>query len=99
MTDSPNHRPEIAHQHWTTDSGESHQPLPRGRSGPRSLAHSENLDASLKEWSAERALLSAKADKAKAGAKIAYCKTIGALRDKQDAAKTKLEELKSRRER
>jgi beta-phosphoglucomutase-like phosphatase (HAD superfamily) len=53
----------------------------------------------LKEWSAERALLSAKADKAKAGAKIAYCKTIGALRDKQDAAKTKLEELKSRRER
>jgi hypothetical protein len=45
------------------------------------------------------ALLNAKADKAKAVAKIAYCKTIEALRGKQDAAKTKLKELKSGRER
>jgi hypothetical protein len=43
------------------------------------------------------ALLNAKADKGKAVEKIAYCKTIGDLRDKQDAAKTKSEKLKSRR--
>ena len=44
-------------------------------------------------------LLNAKEDQAKIVAKITYCKTIEVLRDKQDAAKTKLEELKSRRER
>ena len=35
-------------------------------------AYEEKFDAQLKEWSAEIALLNAKADKAKAEAKIEY---------------------------
>jgi hypothetical protein len=31
MTDSPNHRLEIADQYWTTGSIESTEPLPRGQ--------------------------------------------------------------------
>jgi hypothetical protein len=30
MTDSPNDRPEMADQHWSTDSSESTEQLPRG---------------------------------------------------------------------
>jgi multidrug resistance efflux pump len=49
----------------------------------------------LKEWSAEIALLKAKADKAKAEVKIEYYKTIETLQGKQDAAKMKLQELRT----
>lgn len=49
----------------------------------------------MKEWSAQIALLRAKADNAKADAKIEYYKTVDALQHKQDEAKTKLLELKA----
>ena len=58
-------------------------------------AYEEKLDAQLKEWSAQIALLKAKADNAKADAKIEYYKTIEALQHKQDEAGTKLHELKN----
>jgi len=58
-------------------------------------AYEEKLDAQLKEWSAQIALLKAKADNAKADAKIEYYKTIEALQRKQNEAKTKLQELKT----
>jgi hypothetical protein len=57
-------------------------------------AYEEKFDAQLKEWSAEIALLNAKADKAKAEAKIEYYKTIETLQGKQEAARTKLRELR-----
>ena len=49
----------------------------------------------MKEWSAQIALLKAKADNAKADAKVEYYKTIEALQSKQNEAKTKLQELKT----
>lgn len=58
-------------------------------------AYEEKLDAQLKEWSAEIALLKAKADNAKADARIEYIKTIDALQRKQNEAATKLRELKA----
>ena len=58
-------------------------------------AYEEKVDAQLKEWSAEIALLKAKADKAKAEVKIEYYKTIETLQGKQDAAKMKLQELRT----
>jgi hypothetical protein len=58
-------------------------------------AYEEKLDAQLDEWSAELSLLKAKADKAKADAKIEYFKTIEALQLKQNEAKAKLRQLKS----
>ncbi len=58
-------------------------------------AYEEKLDAQLKEWSAQISLLKAKADNAKADAKIEYYKTIDALQGKQKEAKTKLQELKT----
>ena len=58
-------------------------------------AYEEKFDAQLKEWSAEIVLLSAKADKAKAEAKIEYYKTIETLQGKQETAKKKLHELKT----
>ena len=58
-------------------------------------AYEEKYDAQLKEWSAEIALLKAKADKAKAEAKIEYYKTIETLQAKQDAARMKLQELRT----
>lgn len=58
-------------------------------------AYEEKFDAQLKEWSAEIALLNAKADKAKAEVKIEYYKTIETLQGKRDAAKMKLQELKT----
>jgi multidrug resistance efflux pump len=58
-------------------------------------AYEEKFDAQLKEWSAEIALLKAKADKAKAEVKIEYYKTIETLQGKQDAAKMKLQELRT----
>jgi len=58
-------------------------------------AYEEKLDAQLKEWNAQIALLKAKAENAKVDAKIDYYKTIEALEHKQDEAKTKFQELKS----
>jgi hypothetical protein len=57
--------------------------------------YEEKLDAQLKEWSAQIALLKAKADNAKADAKVEYYKTIDTLQHKQSDAKTKLQELKT----
>jgi hypothetical protein len=58
-------------------------------------AYEEKFDAQLKEWSAEIALLNAKADKARARAKIEYYKIIESLQGKQDVARAKLQELKT----
>jgi hypothetical protein len=58
-------------------------------------AYEEKLDAQLKEWSTRIALFNAKADKAKAEAKIEFYKTIETLQDKLDAAGTKLWELRA----
>jgi multidrug resistance efflux pump len=58
-------------------------------------AYEEKFGAQLQEWNAQIALLKAKADKAKAGAKIEYYKTIEALQHKRDMAKAKLQELKA----
>ncbi len=58
-------------------------------------AYEEKLDAQLEEWNAQIALLKAKADKAKAEAKIEYYKNIEALQRSQDEARTKLHELKT----
>jgi multidrug resistance efflux pump len=58
-------------------------------------AYEEKLDAQLKEWGAQIGLLKAKADNAKADAKIEYHKTIETLQSKQSEARTKLRELKN----
>lgn len=58
-------------------------------------AYEEKLDAQLKEWNAQIALLKAQAENAKADAKIDYYKAIEALEDKQNKAKTKLQELQA----
>jgi predicted ATP-binding protein involved in virulence len=58
-------------------------------------AYEEKLDAQLKEWGAQLALLKARAENAKADAKNEYYKTIEILKHKQDDAATKLRELKT----
>lgn len=58
-------------------------------------AYEEKLDAQLKEWSAQIALLKAKADNAKADAKIEYYKIIETLQGRQNDAREKLRELKA----
>ena len=58
-------------------------------------AYEEKIDAQLEEWNAQIALLKARADKAKAEAKIEYYKTIEALQHRQDEARAKLHELKT----
>ena len=58
-------------------------------------AYEEKLDAQMEEWNAQIALLKAKADKAKAEAKIEYYKTIEDLQHRQDEARAKLHELKT----
>ena len=58
-------------------------------------AYEEKLDAQLEEWNAQIALLKARADKAKAEAKIEYNKTVEALQHRQDEARVKLHELKA----
>jgi multidrug resistance efflux pump len=58
-------------------------------------AYEEKLAAQLNEWNAQIALLKARADKAKAEAKIEYYKTIDALQHRQSEARTKLHELKT----
>ena len=58
-------------------------------------AFEEKFDAQLKGWSLELAMLKAKADKAKAEAKIDCYKTIETLQGKHDSARTKLRELRA----
>jgi len=58
-------------------------------------AYEEKIDAQLEEWNAQIALLKARADKARAGAKIEYNETIEALQRRQEEARTKLHELKA----
>ena len=58
-------------------------------------AYEDKLDAQLEEWNVQIALLKARADKAKADAKIEYYKTIDTLHHKQAEAGTKLHELKN----
>jgi predicted ATP-binding protein involved in virulence len=58
-------------------------------------AYEEKFDAQLAEWNAQVALLTAKADKAQAEAKIEYYKTIELLQHKQNDARSKLQELKA----
>ena len=58
-------------------------------------AYEEKLEAQLEEWNAQTDLLKAKADKAKAEAKIEYYKKIEALQRKHDEAGIKLRELKT----
>jgi predicted ATP-binding protein involved in virulence len=58
-------------------------------------AFEEKLDAQLKEWNAQIALLKAKADTAKTEAKVEYYATIEALQHKRDTAKAKFQELKA----
>jgi len=58
-------------------------------------AYEEKLDAQMEEWNAQIALLKAKADKAKAEAKIEYYKTIEDLQHRQNEARAKLHELKA----
>ena len=58
-------------------------------------AYEEKFDAQLDEWKAQIALLKARADKAKAEAKIEYYETIETLQHRQDEAGTKLHELKT----
>ena len=59
-------------------------------------AFEEKLDAQMKEWNAQIALLKAKADTVKADAKVEYYAKIEALQHKRDTARTKLQELKAR---
>jgi predicted ATP-binding protein involved in virulence len=58
-------------------------------------AYEEKLDAQLKEWNAQIVLLNAKAENAKADAKIEYYKTIEALQHKHDEAGRRLNKLKA----
>jgi hypothetical protein len=58
-------------------------------------AFEEKLEAQMKEWNAQIDLLKAKADTAKAEAKVDYYAKIEALQHKRDTARTKLQELKS----
>ncbi len=58
-------------------------------------AYEEKLDAQLAQWSAQIDLLKAKANNAKADAKIDYLKTIDALQLKKDQAGVKLRELRA----
>ena len=56
-------------------------------------AYEEKLDAQLEEWKAQIALFKARADKAKAEAKIEYYQTIEALQQRENEARVKLHEL------
>ena len=58
-------------------------------------AFEEKLEAQMKEWNAQIDLLKAKADTAKAEAKVDYYAKIEALQHKRDTARTKLQELQA----
>jgi len=56
-------------------------------------AYEAKIAAELKEWNRQIALFKARADKARAEAKIEYYKTIEVLEQRQAEASAKLEEL------
>jgi hypothetical protein len=58
-------------------------------------AYQEKLDAQLAEWNAQLSLFRARADRARAEAKIEYYKIIESLQERQTSAGTKLNELKA----
>jgi uncharacterized coiled-coil DUF342 family protein len=58
-------------------------------------AYEEKLEAQMREWNAQIDLLKAKADTAKAEAKVEYYARIEALQQKRDKARAKLQELKA----
>jgi len=58
-------------------------------------AYEEKIDDQLKEWNTKIALLNAKADKAKAEAKVEYYKMIETLQGMQDKARMKLQEIRT----
>jgi uncharacterized coiled-coil DUF342 family protein len=53
----------------------------------------DKLTAQLKEWDTEIDQLEAKAEKAKADVKVEYNQQVHELKQKKDAAKSKLEEI------
>jgi chromosome segregation ATPase len=57
-------------------------------------AYAEKVEAQLKEWGTNIDILKAKAEKAKAEAKIKYYERIQDLRAKQESLDQKLQELK-----
>jgi uncharacterized coiled-coil DUF342 family protein len=57
-------------------------------------AYQEKKDAQLRQWDAQIAKLQAKADEARAQAKITYLEQIEEIRDKRKSTAKKLEELK-----
>ena len=58
-------------------------------------AYRDKLEAQMREWSAKIDLLKARADQAEAEAKIEYNKRIEDLRQKKEALKAKLDELRN----
>lgn len=58
-------------------------------------AYEEKLEAQLREWAAQIALLRDRADRADAGAKSEHLKTVEALRQEHDTATTQLHALKT----
>jgi hypothetical protein len=61
-------------------------------------AYRKKMEAQLKEWDAKLALLSAKAEKATADARISYENELESLKRKRAAAHKTLEELGKRSE-
>lgn len=57
-------------------------------------AYEKKMQARLDEWSAEIDVLKAKADKAKANARVEYSKQVEELKIKKQAASVKLAELR-----
>jgi archaellum component FlaC len=57
-------------------------------------AYVDKVESQLKEWGTEIDILKAKAEKAKAEAKITYLKQVEELRSKQESVKQKVHELK-----
>jgi len=58
-------------------------------------AYRNKLEAQMREWSAKIDLLKARADQAEAEAKIEYNKRIEDLRQKKEALKAKLDDLRN----
>jgi len=61
-------------------------------------AYQKKLEAQLRQWDAELALLNAKANKATADARINYENELESLKSKRAAAHETLEELRKRSE-
>jgi uncharacterized coiled-coil DUF342 family protein len=57
-------------------------------------AYQEKMDAQIRQWDAQIAKLRARADEAKAQAKIEYLEQIEEIRNKRESAGRKLDELK-----